>query len=98
MEKSESPDKIQELERITEILLDRAQKDSAEALDSLNSLFDLLLWAEKRCETTLLKAIECQLMVIVLEKYRDSVHLLVSGFILLLGNAKEEGLLVKHLL
>jgi hypothetical protein len=37
-------------------------------------------------------------MVIVLEKYRESVNLLVSGFILLLGNAREEGPLVQHLL
>jgi hypothetical protein len=64
----------------------------------LSSFFDLLLWAEKRSEVTLGRAIECQLMTIVLEKYRDNVQLLVSGFILLLGNARDEGTLIKHLL
>ena len=37
-------------------------------------------------------------MTIVLEKYKDNIQVLVSGFILILGNAREEGPLIKHIL
>jgi hypothetical protein len=87
-----------ELIKIIDVLLDRAQKDTPEVRESLSSLFDLLLWAEKRNEGTLQIVIDSKLMLILLEKYKDLINLLVSGYILLLGNAKDEGILVTHLL
>lgn len=98
MEKSEAPDNLEELHRITDILLDKSLRDSPEALESLASLFDLLLWAEKRSEDTLTNIVECKLLVILLEKYKSYVSQLVSGYILLLGNAKDEGILIQHVL
>ena len=80
------------------MLLDKSQQDTPQARESLSSLFDLLLWAEKRSEATLQTAIQSKLMVILLEKYKGLTDLLLSGYILLLGNAKDDGLLVAHLL
>ena len=80
------------------MLLDKSQQDTPLAKESLSSLFDLLLWAEKRSEATLQTVISSKLMVILLEKYKGLIDLLLSGYILLLGNAKDEGLLVTHLL
>lgn len=71
------------------MLLDKSQQDTPEVRESLASLFDLLLWAEKRSEATLQTVISSKLMVIVLEKYKGLTDLLLSGYILLLGNAKD---------
>jgi hypothetical protein len=66
--------------------------------EAVSSLFDLLLWAEKRNPALLKSALDLEILALIAEKYASLARDVIGGFTLLLGNAKEGGELVGHML
>ncbi len=78
--------------------MDGQNSESRLTKQALENVFDLLLWAEKRNAGVLEMVFQSKLLTLLLDKYSSHLQNLLSGMILLLGNAREEGPLARHIL
>jgi hypothetical protein len=80
------------------ILLDAGDKTTPQCIYALENVFDLLLWAEKKKAQALESILGSEVLSIIMIEYEFKMETLVTGMTMLLGNAKEKGVLARHLL